>query len=248
MGDFKDLFSGQAGTYARFRPTYPEPFIRAIVALAPDTNRCLDCGTGNGQAAYALSGHFRLVDAIDASAAQLERAPVKDTIAYREARAEATGYPDAVFDLITVGQAVHWFDLPAFHTEAMRLLKPGGILAVWGYGLLRLDPKTDALLDRFYKDVVGPYWQPERSYVEEHYRTLPFPWEEVPLSGEYAIGRKLDRGGLAGYLYSWSATQAYLKSNEDPIPALMRQLPAHWNAAAQVKGRHPLFWRIGRKG
>ncbi|WP_211263129.1 methyltransferase domain-containing protein [Thioalkalivibrio nitratireducens] len=49
-----------------------------------------------------------------------------------------------VFDLITVGQALHWFDFPAFYAEAARVLRPGGVLAAWGYGLMQVSPAVDA--------------------------------------------------------------------------------------------------------
>lgn len=246
MKDFKDLFSGQSGPYRQSRPGVPDEFAAALAELAPARERCLDCGTGNGQAALVLSAYFDRVDAIDPSARQLELARKRPNISYRLGRAEASGFPDASFDLVTASQAAHWFDLSVFHAEARRLLKPGGILALWGYGLLRTDPQTDAVLDRYYSQVVGPYWAPERAYVEQEYRNLPFPWEEVELDGAFSLDRLITREEFAGYLYSWSATQACLKENPDPVPALMRQLPQHWDATAPVRGRHPLFWRIGR--
>ncbi len=247
MKDFKDLFSGQSGHYRQSRPGVPAGFIAELARLAPARQRCLDCGTGNGQAALVLSDHFDRIDAIDPSARQLDHASTRPNVHYRQARAEASGYADASFDLITASQAAHWFDLPVFHAEAQRLLKPGGIIALWGYGLLRTDPQSDRLIDAYYSDVVGPYWEPERAYVEQGYRNLPFPWKEVKLDRSYSVERLVNRDELAGYLYSWSATQAYMKDHPDPVPALLRQLPERWSEAAPIQGRHPLFWRIGRK-
>lgn len=242
----KDLFSEQAADYQRFRPSYPANLLRDIIGQAPARQRALDCATGNGQVARALSPHFDLVDAIDISTEQLQRAPSAPNISYSRQRAEATGFEDGTFDLICVAQAIHWFDIPAFHNEARRLLKPGGLLAVWGYGLLQTDPETDAWLDHFYRQVVGPYWEPERHYVEAAYANLPFPWKEIEMPGRYTIRREVALADIAGYLYSWSATRHLLHIEKDPVPEWMGQLAARWKPGSTREARHEIFLRVGQ--
>ncbi|EAR14429.1 MULTISPECIES: class I SAM-dependent methyltransferase [Robiginitalea] len=242
----KDLFSEQAADYRRFRPSYPANLLEDIIALVPDRQRALDCATGNGQVARALSPYFQQVNAIDISEEQLRQAPSAPNITYSRQRAEATGFANGTFDLICVAQAIHWFDIPAFHNEARRLLKPGGVLAVWGYGLLKTDPETDAWLDRYYRQVVGPYWEPERRYVEAAYANLPFPWEEIEMPGPYSIRREVALEDIAGYLYSWSATRHLLHTERDPVPEWMDQLAARWIPGSTREARHEIFLRAGR--
>ncbi|MBC2839478.1 class I SAM-dependent methyltransferase [Robiginitalea sp. SC105] len=242
----KDLFSDQAADYRRFRPSYPARLLQDIAALAPGRGRALDCATGNGQVARALATYFESVDAVDISEEQLKRAPASPGVTYSRQRAEATGFPDDSFDLIAVAQGIHWFDIPQFHLEARRLLRPGGILAVWGYGLLRVEPRTDAWLDRFYREVTGPYWEPERTYVEAGYANLPFPWEELTLPATYTIRRELGLEDIAGYLYSWSATQHLLRTEDDPVPEWIGRLKTIWGGNLTREGRHDIFLRIGR--
>lgn len=243
----KDLFSEQAGNYRRFRPSYPQELIRDVASLAPARGRALDCATGNGQVARALATYFDKVEAIDISGEQIGLAPRVPNVTYHIRRAEETGFQHGSFDLICVAQGIHWFDLPAFHREAKRLLVPGGILAVWGYGLLRSDPGTDAWLDRFYNEITGPYWEPERRYIDTSYRDLPFPWKEVKMPGSYAIRREVAPEDIAGYLYSWSATRQMLRVREDPLPGWMESLREIWGPVQNREARHEIFMRVGRK-
>ena len=55
----------------------------------------------------------------------------------------------------------------------------GGILAAWCYQLHTVSPEVDAVIRRLYADILGSYWPPERRLVEQGYRTLPFPFEEI---------------------------------------------------------------------
>ena len=152
---FKDHFSRQATDYAKFRPQYPHALFEFIAAQAPNDELALDCATGNGQAAVALAEFFREVIGVDASAAQIESAQPNDRVEYRVAPAEATGLPSNSCDAMTVAQALHWFDLETFYAEAQRVLKPGGVLAVWAYNYLRVTPEVGAILRHFHDEVVG---------------------------------------------------------------------------------------------
>ena len=167
MSRFKDHFSAAASDYARFRPSYPPQLFEWLSRLCPQRQLALDVATGNGQAAVALAQHFEQVIASDASAAQLAQAMPAANIDYRCEPAERSSLADASVDLLVVAQALHWFDLPAFYAEAQRLLKPNGVIAVWCYGQLQGDAAINVILSRYYHDVVGPFWPPERAWLEQ---------------------------------------------------------------------------------
>src|SRR6186713_313166 len=173
----KDLFSAQAAGYARYRPGYPEAMIEQILSQVPQKEAAWDCATGNGQAAILLAPHFSHVEATDISKDQLSRALQHPSIHYSVSPADTTTFEDNSFDLITVAQAYHWLPFTAFHQEAARVGRPGCLLAIWGYGLIEsTDPALHTLIGHFYTDTIGAYWDPERKYIDQQYRTVPFPF------------------------------------------------------------------------
>ena len=244
---FKDHFSGHAALYSRFRPTYPAALYEFLVAAAPAHELAWDCATGGGQAAIALANCFSRVIATDASAAQLENAPKTANIEYRVAPAEQSGLPGAGVDLITVAQALHWFSLDAFYAECRRVLKPGGLLAVWGYNLLSISPEIDPLVNHFYVETVGPCWPPERQILERGYHALPFPFTEIP-APSFAMTARWTLAHLTGYIESWSAVQRYRKENQrDPLALLAAPLAAAWgDPQAEREISWPLDVRVGK--
>src|SRR5262245_26273424 len=138
---FKDHFSTQAGEYMLYRPRYPRALFEFLASIAPARDRAWDCGTGNGQAATALAEFFAEVVATDPSASQLVHARRHPKVRYLEAAAEQCPLADESVDLVTVAQAVHWFDLTKFYAEVRRVGRAGGVLAVWSYGLAKISPE-----------------------------------------------------------------------------------------------------------
>ena len=192
-----------------------------------------------------LAEHFDAVLAVDGSAAQLRQAIPHPRVRYARALAEALPVPDRSVALVAVAQAVHWFDFDRFHAECRRVLEPGGVLAVWTYTVFRAGGAVDAIVDRFYHDTIGPYWPPERRYVQEHYRTLPFPWREVrPPPFELQTQWSLEQA--LGYIASWSSVQRYKDTHgTDPLVALQRELAAAWPAAGTLRLKWPIHLRVG---
>ncbi|RYD96002.1 MAG: class I SAM-dependent methyltransferase [Sphingobacteriales bacterium] len=241
----KDNFSTQAKGYAQFRPAYPAEMID-FIALLPDMRlNALDVATGNGQVAVALAQYFDKVYAIDISEKQLQQAPQAGNIFYSVQPAEVTNFADRQFDLITVAQAIHWFDFGAFYKEATRLLKHRGVLAVMGYGNVKTNPHSDVILGRFYKDIIGPYWDAERRYIDENYTTIPFEMmeEEAPVF-ENRFTWTFEQ--LTGYLETWSATQHYIKANgTNPVDGIRKELQESWEQSNR-EVVFPLLLRIGR--
>ncbi|AFD09442.1 class I SAM-dependent methyltransferase [Solitalea canadensis] len=220
----KDNFSKQSDLYAQFRPTYPPELYDFLLPLVPDVNTAWDCGTGNGQVAAELAGYFEKVYATDISISQLNNAVQKTNIFYSIAPAEHTSFTAQSFDLITVAQAIHWFDFNEFYKEVRRTLKPNGIIAVIGYGLLEINPKLDELINYFYTDIVGKYWDKERKYIDDNYQTIPFPFNEIP-APKLSVSYKWNVDQLIGYLNTWSAVQHYKdKNNENPVGLIIDEL------------------------
>ncbi len=241
----KDHFSRQAGVYARSRPKYPAELYEFLYAQCKHRELAWDCGTGNGQVAVPLAGHFRQVMATDISLDQLKHAPRKENITYRCAAAGESGLPGRKADLVTVAQAIHWFDRDLFYREVCRVGKPGAVLAIWGYGLLSINPPIDKLIMDLYRGTLGPYWDPERKHIEARYRSIPFPFEEIPCPS-FEIVNTWTLSDLLDYLRSWSALQHYIrKHREDPLPAFQQKLLTEWPEDEEHVARFPVFMRAG---
>lgn len=242
----KDNFSKQAAAYAQFRPHYPDAMIDCILQYVGRRDCALDVATGNGQVAVLLAQHFKRVDATDISQKQLDRATPMPNVHYRVEAAEHTNFAAHHFDLITVAQAIHWFDFVPFYIEIERILKPDGIFAVLGYGMLTTNPDTDSILRDFYRNIVGPYWDPERRYIDEKYQTIPFPFDEIP-SPAFVNTFIWEFQQLTGYLETWSATQHYIKANgKNPVDLIRADLETSWRHSNK-EVVFPLLLRIGKR-
>ncbi len=244
---FADHFSGVSAAYAAFRPRYPDALFDFLADAAPACDDAWDAGTGSGQAAVGLARHFKHVIATDASSSQIEHATPDPRIQYHVGPAESCDLADASVDLVTAAQALHWFDRPRFWAEAQRVLRPHGVIAVWTYVMLQIAPPIDEIVLHFYRDVVGPYWPPERRITEERYRTIEFPFAEFA-APDFVIEQTVTLDELAGYVRTWSATRAYLKRHgEDPVERLVAELGPVWGDPQQSRlGRWPVAMRVGR--
>lgn len=245
---FEDHFSAQSNQYAQFRPQYPEAIYTYFASIVAGHVLAWDCGTGNGQAAVGLAQHFGLVYATDASADQIAHAYAHPKVDYHVESAEQVGLKSDSVDLVTVAQAVHWFDFDRFYAEVNRVLKPGGILAVWTYHLPEISPLTDKALFRYYHEVLDTFWPERIDYLEARYRTLPFPFEEIS-PPSFAMETRWDLGQLTGFLDSWSATQKYREQKGmHPVKEIWDELSADWKDEKKKRlMRWPLHFRIGRR-
>ena len=215
-----------------------------LASIAPGRDLAWDCATGNGQAAVELAEVFARVIATDASEKQVGNAERHAGVEYRVASAEASGLESSSVDVITVAQALHWFDLEQFFAEARRVLKPEGVLAAWAYKLATVTPSIDALVNHYYSDVVGPYWPAERVLVEK-FEELPFrrPEIEAPafeMVAEWSVEQ------LLGYLSTWSATQRFIAAEKrDPLEGVEKELRKVWGAETR-RVTWPLTMKVGR--
>ena len=244
-----DHFSGVASAYALRRPRYPDELFAFLAAETAAHDLAWDCAAGSGQATIPLARHFRRVVATDQSVAMLAQAPHHSSVEYRTASANASGLSPRSADLVTVAQALHWIDPEPFYAEVDRVLRPGGLLAVWTYGNQRLDDSAlDLPLQRFYHEVVGPFWPPERRHVEAGYRTLSFPYPELR-PPDFQMEQQWTLDQLLGYIATWSATQRFREAKGyDPVAELTRELQQIWGKPATSRRIvWPLSMRVGRR-
>jgi SAM-dependent methyltransferase len=239
-------FSRQASTYARHRPRYSPRLFEYLASLTTEHDLAWDCGTGSGQAAVGLAGHFRRVAGTDASPRQLAQASRHGNILYWAALAERSGLRAGLVDLVIVAQALHWFDFDRFYAEVRRVLKPGGLFAAWTYHLPKVSPPVDRIVAEFYTQYLGGYWAPQIRYVDDLYRTIPFPFDEEP-SPEFAMTTDWELENLVGFLQSWSATQRFLEENGySPVDDMRPALAEAWDQPGERQVRWSVFVRVGR--
>ena len=248
MSAFKDHFSGHAEIYRRARPTYPPALFAWLADAAPDRELAWDAGCGNGQATVALAAHFAHVLGTDPSANQIAAAEPHPNVEYRVEPAERCSLADASASLVTVAQALHWFELERFYAEVRRVLKPHGVIAAWTYADCTTgEAAIDRAKDRLYLDLTGPFWPPERRHVDSGFMTLPFPFVEIA-APSFAMVAHWTAEQFLAYLRTWSATQRYRQAiGVDPVDLIAPELRAAWGDPARVREvRWRFHLRVGR--
>ncbi|KAK6259154.1 Methyltransferase type 11 - like 5 [Theobroma cacao] len=242
------LFDEQADLYLDARPNYPSEWYSMLAARTPHHHLAWDAGTGNGQAAIGVAEHYEHVIGTDVSEAQLKHAIPHPRVKYlntslsisNDELLASIGGENSV-DLVTVAQAVHWFDLPKFYSLVTRVLrKPGGVLAVWGYNDIAVSPTFDPVMKRFH-DTTLPFWNPNIQYIFDGYRTLPFPFESVGLGSEgqplaLDIPKKLSFEGFLGMLRSWSAVVTAKNRGVDLLSQMVvKEFESAWGGSNLVR-------------
>jgi SAM-dependent methyltransferase len=246
--DFADHFSSQARAYRRHRPGYPPALFDHLAGICPATERAWDCGCGSGQASRDLSTRFRQVIATDPSAAQIAEADPAPNIVYRVAAESDPLIEPGTIDLVTAAQAAHWFNHPRFHAEVRRVLKPGGILAMWTYGLPQVNAAVDACVARYHRSIVGSFWPPERAHVDSGYSELPFPFADIPVP-RFIHETLWTLNELMEHLGTWSSTKYFRERNgTEPLDLIRAVLQDAWGSPeVPAPVRWPIRLRVGRQ-
>lgn len=245
---FKDHFSGHASDYASARPHYPPALFDWLAAQCAQRTLAWDAGCGNGQAASALAGYFESVFASDPSAEQIAAAEPHPRIRYAAEPAERCSLLDNSADLVTIAQAMHWFDVPRFQAEARRVLVPGGLFSAWTYAQSRVTPMVDAVFDQFHDELLQDYWPAGREHVIDGYRNLPFAFTRFAAVPAFEMRCEWTLPQYFAYLRSWSASQRYLrKTGNDAIALISPDMSAAWGDPMQSRTIiWPLTLHVGR--
>jgi hypothetical protein len=246
--DYIKHFNQQASNYLLFRPHYPSTLFNYLFTLVDNYNCAWDCGTGNGQAAVALAKRFDQVVATDISQAQLAVAPKHKNIQYLCCPAENTSIRAHSIDLVTIAQALHWFNFDLFYNEVRRVCKPTSIIAAWCYSLGKFDTEIDKIINKLYFDILGDeYWPSERHYVDDEYLSIPFPFVKIT-TPDFVIEKKLDFAQLIGYLNTWSAVKEYqTRKQTNPINLIFKELESVWSEPQRsYLMRWPLHLLVGK--
>ncbi|XP_018718390.1 putative methyltransferase DDB_G0268948 isoform X1 [Eucalyptus grandis] len=246
--DMAGLFDKQAETYLQARPTYPSEWYSMLAACTSQNSLAWDVGTGNGQAALDVAKHYEQVIATDVSEAQLSFAMPHPRVRYvhtpqsmsEDEMVALMGGENRV-DLITVATAVHWFDLPKFYKLAKRLLrKPGGLLAVWAYNDIVVNPEFDTVRKRLLEKY-SRFWPADAKYIFEGYRNLPFPFESVGLGSEgeplqLDIPKELS---FEGCLMFFKSSSAFASAKEQGVDLLseevIKELESSWGGPNKIR-------------
>ena len=241
----KDLFSSNSLRYKQARPSYSIQIVKEILRHVPERTFAWDCGAGSGQFTQLLAPYFEHVLATDISEAQLQQAPYFENVSYQVQAAEQTTIPQQSLDLVTVAQAIHWFDFEAFYKEIKRVLKPQGVFAAIGYGLIEVqDAAINRLVQQLYFETLKGYWDSERRYIDELYQSIPFPFQEQTVP-ELHLHYQWTGQQLLSYLKTWSALKHYQDHNRhDPLQLSSEALQA---ASEPLDVTFPVLLRVGMR-
>ena len=243
---FADHFSGVAAQYAASRPRYPDELFKWLASQVPTRSLAWDAGCGTGQASGALAAHFAHVSATDASSAQIARAEAHPRVTYAVCGEQNPTLANGTVELVTVAQALHWFNRAAFYREVSRVLAPQGLLAAWTYELAQITPDIDAPIQSWYRDVLGDDWPPERKHVETKYRDIDFPYQQIQ-TPPFAMSVLWTRAQFVAYLRIWSAVTAFsTRTGGEAIRVLEPALEATWPDGVVHLVRWPLAVLAGR--
>ncbi len=248
MENFKDNFSKQADIYAKYRPLYPDNLYSFLASLTKEHKLVWDCGTGNGQAAIGLAEHYEQVMATDPSEKQIKHCLAHPKVKYLVEAAENNSILTNSIDMLTIANALHWFNFDVFYEEANRVLKPDGIIAAWCYGIPTVSNDVNEIVNHFHYKTLNNYWVAENRLVEKEYTTIPFPFQKIN-APDYFYEKQMTLYDFIGYLNTWSATQRFIIENKiNPTDELFHKLLSVWTNANEEKTvTWKLILKIGKK-
>lgn len=240
-------FGAWAGQYAAFRPRYPVGLFDFIADRAPGRGLAWDCATGNGQAAIDLAERFERVCATDISEEQIGQAMSHPRVEYSVQPAEATSFLDGCFDAICAAQALHWFDVDRFYSEASRVARSGAVIAIWGYTDFNVSPEFDSAFAEHVLERVKGDWAGGVRLLTNGYRDIPFPFDRIE-APPFSIEVSWDLPRLTAYANTWSGVRRYVeRTGIGLLSEVYPLLAAEWGDPATPRRiSMPLYTMLGR--
>ncbi len=231
-------FSGLAGLYDRFRPSYPASALKMILnGLGPEP-AVLDVGAGTGISTAALVAAGARAIALEPNN-EMRAVALGKNLDARVGSATVTALPSASVDLVTAFQAFHWFASAQALAEFRRVLRPGGWLAIVWNERDRTDPFS--LEFRAIEECYG-----ERSMlagIDFSDESLPQLLHDAgfgtPRGASFAHFQELDAEGIAGRVCSTS----YAPRTGPQLAALLLEIRALYERHAGADGTVKLRYR-----
>jgi hypothetical protein len=243
--ELKGQFAKQAKEYIRYRPDYPDILFDTIYSHCTNYNYAWDCGCANGKVAIPLADKFPIVYGTDISSRLLKYAPAHPNIIYRTGEAEKIQL-NHQFDLITVAQAIHWFEFEPFYDNIRKHMHPDGIIAVFGYGLLNIDAQCNPIAEKLFYEILDDYWDPAIEHINTEYKEIPFPFDEIE-SPEFTYNIWWSFEEVIGFIRSWSAVQNYIdREGENPLDLIKEEFKTAWGPSKMKLIQFPIFLRMGK--
>ncbi|KAK5577461.1 hypothetical protein RB653_002402 [Dictyostelium firmibasis] len=227
--EFKDEFGKFSKNYSSFRPLYPDSLYQLIEESVDLEHRelVIDVGCGSGQNSIKLPKIFKKVLAFDPSEGQILSALKHNQVEYKVGSAEKIDVPDNSADAISAATCLHWFNLPLFFKEAERILKSGGYLVVFTYGLHEISNNEEAarVQNELYDVTIGPEYRNEtvHALVKSGYRDIAFPFKDTKRTS-LKFKTKVSITSLIGHYSSMSPYSNYVKTNPDPLPQVKEKI------------------------
>ena len=232
-----------SAAYAKFRPVYSKEVLKIITEYMkgegnPSFNTALDVACGSGQSTFLLCETFQQVTGVDVSNTQIQQA---------SSRKESSGYSNVQFivgdahslpiepssvDLLTCAMGWHWLDPETFYTEAKRVLKPGGCLAVYGHGVKVQDNDKVKKAFKMFIDELFEYecYTEQNLHVLNNYQAVQLPFDRVKRV-EFQFSQETTFEKLLGFFSSVSMYQTYCEKY--PTNTLLQHMRANYEAESE---------------
>lgn len=231
--------------YEKVRPKYPRDLFHWINRISTKHSLLLDCGTGNGQAAYELANFFDKVLAIDISKNQLLNAKTHPKIEYKCTPVETLDLPNSSVDVIVSASAVHWFDLETFYVKCKEMLTETGLIIVWSYSWPRSSHEVINRTLNNVKNLLIPHFPIQTMLHVNEYNDLQFPFRRVDCPN-ISIKENWSIEMLLSFLSTWPSVNNYIVgSHNNFIKEVRDELLKGWPESEKIEFIFPLYIKAG---
>ncbi len=240
--DSGTIFEGLSSDYDRYRPSYSTASIDWL-GRSGGKVRCLaDIASGTGILTRQLCAAFRqaLVIGIEPGSDMLVKASAAGNsgVHWLAGCAEALPLADASVDLVTAGQALHWFDRIRFYAECARVLRSGGRLAILYNNRIR-----DSVIAETFEsalEAVSPGYRRGYRDLDARCEFEAFPGTRDVKYRRFTWSWDRTIGDFLGYVRSTSHFKAALgfHTDEEVLAAMHDALVPHADAAGILRIPH----------